>query len=124
MPPIAAHAARTLATLPVSSPTGLSGTLAGVITVTGFVAAATWIIYRFGPAIARLVGIATWWAAWACGSQGALSYMAVLLVLGTALWATGTIWYAKRRGHWPSPISARLLDRNRGRATPHRGAGR
>jgi hypothetical protein len=33
------------------------------------------------------------------------------LILGTASWSTGTIWYHGRRGHWPSLISQRLFTR-------------
>ena len=91
---------------------GLGGVLATLVSVAGVVAVAAWVIYRYGPTLARFAGIAFWWAAWCCGSQGGFGYMALLLILGTALWAGGTIWYAKRRGYWPSRISARLLDRH------------
>ena len=86
--------------------------LALVVSLVGVIALFAWIGYRHGPALLRFTGIGLWWAGWACGSQGGFGYMALLLILGTALWAGGTIWYAKRRGYWPSRISARLLDRH------------
>ena len=98
-------------TLAVAGGSAHGGVLAALVGIAGAVAVAAWIIYRYGPTLARFAGIAFWWAAWACGSQGGFGYMAFLLILGTGLWAGGTIWYAKRRGYWPSRISARLLDR-------------
>ena len=43
-----------------------------------------WVAWRFGPTLLRFCGIASWWAGWACGSQGGYGYMAFLLILGTA----------------------------------------
>ena len=94
------------------------GLAAALVGIAGGVAVAAWIIYRYGPTLGRFAGIAFWWAAWCCGSQGGFGYMAFLLILGTALWAGGTIWYAKRRGYWPSRISARLLDRRARHTSP------
>ncbi|HXA55401.1 MAG TPA: hypothetical protein VNV37_11070, partial [Solirubrobacteraceae bacterium] len=37
-------------------------------------------------------------------------YCAVFAVLGSAAWGGGTIWYARRRGRWPSVVSARLFE--------------
>lgn len=99
--------------LPLAAAGGGShgGVLAALVGIAGAVAVAAWILYRYGPTLARFAGIAFWWAGWACGSQGGFGYMAFLLILGTALWVGGTKWYARRRGYWPSRISARLLDR-------------
>ena len=87
------------------------GPLAGVIAVLGFVAVVAWIGWRFGPTLARLTGWCSWWVAWACGSEGGYGYRAAFLLLGALAWGSGTIWYAKRRGRWPSPISAKLFTR-------------
>jgi hypothetical protein len=92
--------------------------LALVVSLVGVIALFAWIGYRHGPTLLRFTGIALWWAGWACGSQGGFGDMAVLLVLGTLAWAVGTRWYARRRGRWPSPLSARLLDRHTNRPTP------
>jgi hypothetical protein len=99
--------------LPVSLST--YGPVTGVVTVLGLVAASAWIAWRFGPTLLRLTGWCSWWAAWACGSQGGFAYCAALVALGTLAWGTGTLWYAKRRGRWPSAISHRLLTRVLGR---------
>jgi hypothetical protein len=105
-------------TLAGSAPGGLPGGIAAAVAILGLVAVLAWASYRYGPTITRATGMAMWWTAWACGSEGAFGYMSVLLALGTSLWAGGTIWYARRRGHWPSPVSARLLGR---RSTGRRG---
>jgi hypothetical protein len=39
-------------------------------------------------------------------------------VLGTLAWAWGTIWYARRRGRWPSALSAKLFTRLLGSRNP------
>jgi hypothetical protein len=109
MPDASSPASNTL--LALSANGAHSGVIAAVVALGGIVALFSWIVYRHGPALARAAGIGLWWVGWACGSQGAIGYMAGLVVIGTILWAGGTLWYAKRRGHWPSPISARLLDR-------------
>jgi hypothetical protein len=85
------------------------GSLADVICVLGPLVMAGWIAWRFGPALARVTGWASWWVAWASGSQGGYGYCALILVFGTLAWAAGTVWYARRRGRWPSSLSARLF---------------
>jgi hypothetical protein len=95
------------AAVPIASP----GPLADVIGVLGFLGVAAWLGWRLGPTLARVAGWCSWWVAWACGSQGGYGYSAVLLVLGTLAWGAGTIWYATRRGHWPSVFSAKLFTR-------------
>jgi hypothetical protein len=90
---------------------GHAGLLASIVAIGGLVCLFVWVAWRFGPTITRFCGIASWWAAWACGSQGGYDYMVVLLILGTGSWAFGTLWYAKRRGHWPSPLSQRIFTR-------------
>ena len=77
----------------------------------GLLLAFAWIGWRFGPRIARYCGWAFWWTGWACGTEGGYAYAISFVILGTASWATGTIWYAARRGHWPSRLSQRLLTR-------------
>jgi hypothetical protein len=99
---------------PLASP----GPLAGVIGVLGFLAVVAWTGWRFGPTLTRLTGWCSWWVAWACGSQGGYGYCAVFLALGTLAWGGGTIWYAKRRGRWPSALSARVFARLLGRRNP------
>jgi len=86
--------------------------MSAFISILGLGAILGWLLYRFGPTICRVAGIAYWWAGWCCGSQGGYGYMAFLLIIGTALWVVGTRWYARRRGYWPSRMSARLLDRH------------
>lgn len=46
--------------------------------------------------------------------------MIAFLLFGTLAWSTGTIWFAKRRGRWPSALSARLFSRLLGERTPVR----
>ncbi len=94
------------------------GPLAGVIGVVGFLAVVAWIGWRFGPTLTRVTGWCSWWVAWACGSQGGYGYCVAFLLLGTLAWGGGTIWYARRRGHWPSALSARLYTRLLGRCNP------
>ena len=94
------------------------GPLAGLVSVLGMLAAFSWIVWRFGPALLRIAGFCSLWVAWACGSQGGYGYCAALSVLGAVLWVAGTVWYAKRRGRWPSPLSERLLPRVLGRRSP------
>jgi hypothetical protein len=88
-----------------------SAPLATAISIVGMLAALAWLCWRFGPTLIRLAGWSSWWAAWACGSQGGYVYCAALLLLGTLAWGAGTLWYARRRGRWPSPISAKLFTR-------------
>jgi hypothetical protein len=45
--------------------------------------------------------------AWAYGSQG--GYRVAFAVFGVLAWGTRTVWYACRRGRWPSALSARLF---------------
>lgn len=85
--------------------------LASIVAISGLVCVFVWVAWRFGPTLTRYCGIASWWAAWACGSQGGYGYMLLLLILGTGSWAVGTLWYVKRRGHWPSPLSQRIFTR-------------
>jgi hypothetical protein len=87
------------------------GPLAGLIGALGFLGAVAWVAWRFGPSLLRLTGLCSWCVAWACGSQAGYGYCLAFLVLGTLTWGAGTIWYAKRRGRWPSAISERLLAR-------------
>lgn len=96
--------------VPVASP----GPLAGVVGVLVLLMAAAWVAWRFGPTLLRVGGWCSWCVAWACGSQGGYGYCVALLALGTFTWGMGTIWYAKRRGRWPSAISERLLARGLG----------
>jgi hypothetical protein len=86
-------------------------------------AAFSWIVWRFGPALLRIAGFCSLWVAWACGSQGGYGYFATLSVLGAVLWAVGTVWYTRRRGRWPSPLSERLLPRVLGSRSSGAGAG-
>ena len=53
----------------------------------------------------RFCGLASWWAGWACGSQGGYGYMVFLVILGTLSWGAGTIWSHARRG----PAGATLV---------------
>jgi hypothetical protein len=94
------------------------GPLADPISVLGLAAAFSWIAWRFGPTLLRLAGWCSWWVAWACGSQGGYAYAAAFLLLGALAWSAGTVWYAKRRGRWPSALSGRLLTRILGKRSP------
>jgi hypothetical protein len=85
--------------------------VAGVISLLGLLAVCTWLAWRFGPTLLRLAGWCAWWVAWACGSQGGYAYCAALVLLGIIAWGAGTIWYARRRGRWPSLVSAKLFAR-------------
>jgi hypothetical protein len=100
--------------LPIASP----GPLAGAISIVGLLAAFAWIGWRFGPILLRLGGLCSWWAAWACGSRGGYGYCVGFLVLGAVAWGAGTIWYAGRRGRWPSALSERVFTCLLGRGSP------
>ena len=76
------------------------GALASLVAVGGFVCLFAWVAWRFGPTLMRFCGIASWWAGWACGSQGGYGYMVFLLILGTA---------RLERGDDLVPRAARLL---------------
>ena len=76
----------------------------------------------FGSTLLRAAGFALFWVAWACGSQRGYAYCAALLVAGLFAWSGGTSRYARRRGHWPSSISARLLGWLPKRTVEHRRA--
>jgi hypothetical protein len=90
-------------------PLASAGPLAVVICVLGLLGAVAWVVYRFGPTLARIAGWCSWWVGWACGSQGGYIYCLAFVLLGVLAWGSGTIWYARRRGRWPSAISARLF---------------
>jgi hypothetical protein len=92
-------------------PIASAGPLAGVICVLGLLAVVAWVGWRFGPTLARVGGWCSWAVAWACGSQGGYGYCIVFAVFGVLAWGTGTVWYARRRGRWPSALSARLFTR-------------
>ena len=89
--------------------------LSGAVGLLGFLAVAAWLLWRFGPTLARLAGWGSLWAAWACGSQGGYGYCIAFAALGVLAWGAGTVWYARRRGYWPSALSARLFTRLLGR---------
>lgn len=108
----ATHPLASAATIATASP------LAGAISLLGVLAALAYIAWRFGPTIARTTGWCSWWVAWACGSQGGYGYCIAFAMLGVLAWGGGTVWYARRRGHWPSALSARLLTRVLGRRGP------
>jgi hypothetical protein len=105
-------------THPVAAAT--AGPLAEVVCAVGLAAGLAWIAWRFGPTLARLAGFCSLWVAWACGSQAGYGYCVAFLLLGIVAWGAGTVWYAKRRGRWPSAISERLLARVLGRRSPLR----
>jgi hypothetical protein len=88
-----------------------TGALASIIAIGGLVCLFAWVAWRFGPTLMRFCGLASWWAGWACGSQGGYGYMVFLVILGTLSWGIGTIWYQARRGRWPSLLSQRLFTR-------------
>ncbi len=93
------------------APLASAGPLAGVICVLGLLAALAWFGWRFGPTLARVAGLCSWWVAWACGSQGGYGYCIAFALFGALAWGTGTMWHAHRRGRWPSALSARLFSR-------------
>jgi hypothetical protein len=101
-------AARALAT---NSAGGHPGVLASIVAVGGLLCLFAWIAWRYGPTLTRFVGVGSWWAGWACGSQGGYGYMVFFLILGTGSWSAGTIWFHARRGYWPSLLSQRLFTR-------------
>jgi hypothetical protein len=81
----------------------------------GALGVAAWLAWRLGPTLLRAAGFGLFWVAWACGSQGGYGYCAALLLIGLLAWSAGTSWYARRRGHWPSQVSATLVGRLLGR---------
>jgi hypothetical protein len=103
------------------APVAAVGLLADAISLVGLVGVFAWIAWRFGPTLLRIAGWSGWWVAWACGGQGGYGYCVAFLVLGTVSWVAGTVWYARRRGRWPSTLSGRLLARLPGAsaAIPH-----
>lgn len=100
------------------APLAAAGPLAGAICILGLLAAVGYVAWRFGPTLSRATGWCSWWVAWACGSQGGYAYCIAFAIFGALVWGGGTVWYARRRGHWPSALSARLLTRLLGRRTP------
>src|ERR1700736_6577200 len=99
-------------------PAASTGVLAAAITIIGLLGTLVWLAWRFGPTLTRLTGSCCWWLAWACGSQGGYGYCGAFLLLGALAWGGGTIWYARRRGRWPSALSARLFARLLGKRNP------
>jgi len=97
--------------LQLTIPLAAAGPLAGVICVLGLLAVLAWIAWRFGPTLTRVTGWCSWWVGWACGSQGGYGYCVAFVLFGALAWGTGTVWYARRRGRWPSALSARLFTR-------------
>jgi hypothetical protein len=95
-----------------------SSPFADAITMIGLAGGLSWLAWRFGPVLLRIAGFCSLWVAWACGSQGGYAYCGAFLALGTLVWGAGTLWYAKRHGRWPSPLSGRLLTRVLGRHNP------
>ncbi len=93
----------------LAPPVAATAPMAAAITILGFLAVAAWIAWRFGPTLARVSGWGSLWVAWACGSQGGYWYCAAFLLFGTLAWGGGTLWWAGRRGYWPSATSARLF---------------
>lgn len=109
------------ATLPLAAATEYLATaspLADAISLFGLFAALAYVVWRFGPTLARTTGWCSWWVAWACGSQGGYGYCAAFVIFGTLVWGGGTLWYARRRGYWLSALSAKLLTRLLGRRGP------
>ena len=104
--------------LVVSSVGGHPGALGAIIAVGGLLLLVAWLAWRFGPTLTRCCGIAAWWIAWACGSQGGYGYMIFFLLFGTAAWSVGTLWYHARRGYWPSRLSQRIFTRRSDAHTP------
>jgi hypothetical protein len=94
------------------------GPFADAVCAAGLFAACAWLAVRFGPALLRIAGFCSLGVAWACGSQGGYGYCAAVLMLGVVTWAAGTVWYARRRGRWPSALSGRVLSRVLGRRSP------
>jgi len=92
-------------------PIASAGPLACVICVLGLLGAIAWIGWRFGPTLARVSGWCSWWVAWAFGSRSGYGYCVAFAAFGVLAWGTGTVWYVRRRGRWPSTLSARLFTR-------------
>jgi hypothetical protein len=90
-------------------PIASAGPAACIISLLGLVGAVAWISWRFGPTLARVGGWCSFVVAWACGSQGGYGYCVAFAVFGALAWGLGTVWYARRRGRWPSALSARLF---------------
>jgi hypothetical protein len=80
-----------------------------VIAVGGLLLVLAWVAWRYGPTISRVWGFGCWAIGWLLASQDAIGLSIALLLWGTASWAIGTAWYSRRRGYWPSAISARLF---------------
>jgi hypothetical protein len=93
------------------APVAAVGLLAGAISLIGSVAVFAWIVWRFGPMLLRIAGWSWLWVAWACGSQRGYGYCVAFLLMGMVAWGAGTVWYARRRGRWPSMLSGRVLTR-------------
>jgi hypothetical protein len=50
-------------------------------------------------------------------SQGGYGYCAAFLVFGALAWCGDTLWWARRRGCWPSAVSGWLFGRVLGERT-------
>jgi hypothetical protein len=89
-----------------------------IIAIAGVLLALAWVLWRFGPTLVRVFGLAWTWAGWMCAIAGGWTYAIGLIALGAITWGFGTAWYARRRGHWPSAISAHLFARLLGSRNP------
>ena len=100
-----------------AEPSRCTGAHAGLIGVLGFLAVAAWDGWRFGPnhvptsQSVLVVGLGS-------VASADYGYCVAFLLLGALAWGGGTIWYAKRRGRWPSALSARLFARLLGKRNP------
>jgi hypothetical protein len=80
-----------------------------VIAAGGVLLVLAWVAWRYGPTISRVWGFGCWAIGWVLASQGAIGLSIAFLLWGGVSWAIGTAWYSRRRGYWPSAISARLF---------------
>lgn len=101
--------------MPLEFVIAAAGPASNAIGLLGFLALAGWLLWRFGPTLARVAGWASLWVGWACGSEGAYGYCVLFVALGVVAWGLGTIWYSRRRGYWPSALSAKIFTRFLGR---------
>jgi hypothetical protein len=100
------------------TPLAAAGPLAGAICVLGLVAVAGWGCVALRADVGARHGLVLVVGGVGVRQPGRLRYCVAFLVLGAAAWGGGTLWYARRRGRWPSALSARLFTRVLGSRSP------
>ncbi|MGA2471594.1 MAG: hypothetical protein ABSG64_13010 [Solirubrobacteraceae bacterium] len=68
-------------------------------------------VFRTVLFMMRIIGLICLALTFSALMLGRFGDLALFLFAGVVLWVAGSWWYARLYGHWPSFVSARLLDR-------------